>query len=545
MKKLNSLIYMFIGLLLLVGCKHDEVIRISPTGEFAVNFDFPEGEITAPSKLILVNRSRFAEKFLWEFPEGKTLDKSGLNAVATSNKIVPDTIVYDLPGTYTVSLTAWQGDKFEKISKEIQVSKMKPQIVLPESIGIEIEYEFSARVFSYPGVPVTYTWDFDEPGLTSTEAKPKVTFTREGLHTVNVKVNDGEEILETTIVILVKGELSKALYFTDAVTNKVYKYSLLQDESERVIEQLSVTTGTNPFGLKVYNGRIYITEAGFLHKFPSGTQSAIWNGDGSVYTVNLEGKDRALITENKQLYTASGTGYQLDPFNLDIDNGNIYFNIRNNGIKLAAITARNLEYPGNYISTAIGDNGGTSVFSWLDGAVRIVKNEIWLSKGSSAGKYIFVYDKGTKVFKRKITLEYAVKNFVVDTINNKLYFACNFPATAAGIYKSNLDGAGATLIDNLAGFSTQGGDNERTHVTGMALDVRPNDPTGGHLYIGFRHNDTVRDNVAPADANTVFVNASEKNKSGIYRYELSGSNTKTFLIPGYAPYGLDIDHTLR
>lgn len=537
------LMYFLSVFLFLAGCKEDEISRISPTGEFNVYFDFPQGEITAPTKLILVNRSRFSEKYLWKFPGGKILTKQGLGDVNSSEKVVPDSIVYAIPGTYKVTLTAWQGGKVDSITRELTVVKMKPRITVPENILILNEFQFKASAFKFPDKPLTFAWDFGEPGLTSTEQNPKVVFTKEGLHTVKLTVNDGEEVLVSTVQINVKGELAKTLYFTDAITNKIYKYVLTNDESARKVEQLSVTTGVNPFGLSVYNGRIYVNEPGNIIKFPSGSLPEtvlMQNGDGQIYSVNLEGKDKVLMTQNTTVGTA---GYQIDPFNHVIDQaGMMYFVIRNNGIRSVSTTARQVDYPAAFITPAPADNGGTSVSTWVDGSIQIVNNEIWMSKASSNGKNIFVYKKN-KAFSKKIDIGSAVKSFVVDTINNKIYFTSNFGTK--GLFKCNMDGTNVQLIDDLANFSNQGGANEQTFVTGMALDIRANDPTGGYLYIGFRHNDTIKENVAPANPNTSVVNAAEKDKSGIYRYQLNGGNTKTFLIKGYAPYGIGIDNTLR
>lgn len=537
-------LWCFLSLFLLfAGCKEDEITRIKPTGDFNVAFDLPAGELNAPTKLILTNRSRFSEKFLWKFPSGKTLNKQGLTEVYSSSLAVPDTIVYPVPGTYKITLTAWQGGKVDSVTKDVVVLKMKPRIVAPENILVLSEFEFKGVAFKFPDKPLTFTWDFDEPGLTSTQQNPKVTFNRAGIHTVKLTTNDGEETIVTNLVINVKSELAKTLYFTDAVTNKLYKYVLVADENARVVEPLNVTTGINPLGLSVFNNRIYVNEAGNIIKFPSGSLPEtvlMQNGDGAIYSVDLEGKDKVVMTQN----TTTGTaGYQSDPFNHAIDqSGQMYFVIRNNGIRTVATTAKQVAYPAAFITPAPADNGGTSVSTWVDGSIQIVNNELWMSKASSLGKGIFVYKK-TKAFSKKIDINSAVKSFVVDTVNNKIYFTSNFGTK--GLFKCNMDGSGIELIDDLANFSNQGGASEQTFVTGMALDIRPSDATGGYLYIGFRHNDTIKENVAPANPNISVVNAAEKDKSGIYRYQLKGASNKTFLIKGYAPYGIGIDHVRR
>lgn len=540
------LIYLTTIISLVAGCKQDEISRITPTGDFDVYFDFPTGTITAPTKLILTNRSRFSDRFLWKFPQGKTLVGRNLLDVSTSEKVIPDTIVYAIPGTYKITLIGWQDGKLDSITRDLIVKKRQPTITAPANIEVLNSAQFFGAAFKFPDKDITFSWDFDETGLVSNEQNPLITFNREGIHNITLTVNDGEETLVTRLVLNVKGELAKALYFTDVITNRIYKYSLITNESARVVEQLNVTTGINPFGLNVYNGRLYVNEAGNIIKFPSGTlpETVAWqNGDGQIYSVNLQGGNKVTMTQNAGLFVGAGTGYQIDPFNHTIDkSGIMYFVIRNNGVRTIPTTAVDAPYPGAFITPAPADNGGTSVSTWVDGSIKVINNEIWMSKASSNGKGIFVYKKD-RTFLRKININNAVKSFVVDTINNKIYFTSNFGSK--GLFKCNLDGSSMQLIDDLADFSNQGGASEQTYVTGMDLDIRTTNTNGGYLYIGFRHNDTIKENVAPANPNSSVVTAAQKDKSGIYRYELNGSNTKTFLIKGYAPYGIAIDHVLR
>ena len=541
------LFYLTAIVLFAAGCKQDEISRITPTGDFNVYFDFPSGVITAPTKLILVNRSRFSDRFLWEFPQGKILTRSGILDTSSSTKIIPDTIVYAIPGTYSVTLTAWQGGKMELIKRDIIVTKMRPRIVVPENLLINNEFQFRSFAFKFPDKNITFSWDFDEPGLTSTAQNPLVTFARKGAHNVTLTVNDGEETLITTVVIDVKGELAKALYFTDAVTNKLYKYSLIVDESARVVEELNATTGINPFGLNVYNGRLYVNEAGNIVRFPSGSlpETVAWqNGDGRIYSTNLEGNNRVNITQNTQLFAGAGTGFQVDPFNHTIDqSGVMFFVIRNNGIRTINTREVEAQYPGPFITPVAADNGGAGISTWIDGSIKIVNNQIWLSKASSNGRGIFVYNRD-RTFSRRIAINSAVKSFVVDSINNRIYFTNNF-GTAKGLFRCDLNGSNVQLIDDLVDFSTQGGLNEQTYVTGMDIDINPGSASGGFLYLGFRHNDTIRDNVAPANPNGSLIVPAQRNKSGIYRYALNGSNAKTFIVQGYAPFGIALDHVLR
>ncbi|MCD0487456.1 PKD domain-containing protein [Pedobacter sp. MC2016-14] len=539
MKKFS--LYILTLLLLFAGCKVDEISRIAPEGDFAVNFTAPEGVITAPGKVLLTNRSKYSERYLWKFPKGQALTKSGLTQRTTSENLVPDTIYYALPGSYNVTLVAWQGGKQDSMTKVLTVVKMQPVIVVPENIGVMREFEFSANVFKYPGQAVTYSWDFGEPGLTSTAEKPKITFKTEGNHTVTLTINDGQETLTTTTQVFVMGELVKALYFTDALTKKIYRYQFKQLQTP-IISALSTVLGPHPLGMSVYNNRIYITEAGVGLRFSTGDAA---KADGKVYSVDLTGGNSIIVTAPVD---ASASGYQLDPFVHTIDdNGNIWWTSRNNAVRVASAAGVDLAYPGSRIALTAANAGVTSTATYFDGGVQAVNGEIWVSKTGTTGRGIFRFNTtGAFISKLSANLDnYAIRNFVVDKVNSKIYFIVNVPTTGVvqGLYRCNMDGSGITLLDALAtvatgsGFSNENGDNEFIHVTGLALDTDPDDKTSGYIYYGYRSNLDINGNGPTISATA--------NNSGIKRYALDGSKPAEFLIKGYIPYGIAIDNVRR
>ncbi len=517
-------------MLLMFGCKEDEVSRIEPQGNFAVNFTLPEGDITAPAKVLLTNRSKYSEKYLWKFPEGKALTKEGLVDRESSEALVPDTIYYDLPGEYKVTLVAWQGGKIDSVTKSVNVIKMQPQIVLPANIGIMAEVEFSANVFKYPGQEGTYSWDFGEPGLVSTEAKPKVTFQNEGVHTVTLAFNDGEETLTTTVQVNVRGELTKALYFTDIITKKIYKYQFKQLTAP-VTTQLPHSLGSHPLSLSVYNDRVFITEAGNNAWFITSA-----NADGRIYSTNLGGTNDITLT------TATGI-YQQDPFAHEIDpaTGILYFLTRNFNVRAISTTGQDLTYPTTQkLGIVVGNAAGvTTVFNWVDGGVRVVDGEIWYSKHAN-GKGLYRFNLTTNAFLGRIGSleEVKIRSFVVDSKNGKIYFYVNSIGgnLTPGLYRCDINGANIVLIDNLSNLSQEGSGTEILGITGMALDTDPDDGSAGYLYYGFR---------AVTDVNNLGAVVGTGANSGIKKYALDGSKPAEFLIKGYAPYGIGIDHTKR
>lgn len=556
MNKTNNIIFILFIFLLFIGCKHDEITRISPNGEFAVNFDFPEGEITAPSKLILVNRSRFSEKFSWRFPEGKTLIKSGLQDIHISDKIVPDTIVYQLPGTYKITLTAWQGGKVDSVTKEVNVVKMKPRIIAPQNMGILIEYEFSANVFQYPGQGVTYSWDFGEPGLTSTNSKPKVTFSEIGLHTITLRVNDGQEELVSSIQVDVKAELLKTLYLTDALTKRIYKFSIFNDINDIVVEPTLMVTQIHPLSISVYNERIYVTETGLGLTYSTGDNAL---PDGSITSYNINGRNPLLLTKSSDFAGTTAVDYRNDPWMHTFDDsGNIWWTERNGGIRTLSANSVEVKYPAAKFALTQA-NKGSSTANDFDGGVQFVNyktyvNEIWVSKTGPTGKGIYRFKSNGGTADSYIApltgdiMNYPIRTFVVDTKNEKIYFVVNHGTF--GLYKANLDGTNVIPLDNgnsmkaeINNFSQEGTTaalNEFVYVTGLALDVEPKDASGGYIYYGYRSDLDITGN-----PNAPTIKATNGANSGIKRCNITGTPNPQWILKGKIPYGIAIDNVFR
>lgn len=509
-----------------VSCDKDDVTTIEPDGEFLANFDFPEGPLHAPAKIRLTNRSKYGESFEWRFPGAKMLTAEGVQEATTSTGVVPDTILYELPGIYKVTVIARQGNVTDSLTKTVEILKLQPRIIVPENILFREEVQFSAEVFQYPGQPVTYSWNFGN-GVESTEARPVVTYDEAGTYTVTLTINDGQETITTTAAAIVKGELVKTIYFTDARTGRLYKQRFTQEQESTPL-QLPVNVGMHPLGVSVYNNRVVMTNAGANISF-----AAAANADGRVFSTNLDGQDEYTIT--------SATGdYQNDPFSSSVDqNGNVWWVSRRNGVFSAPVSAREAQYPAPKIALAAAHAGGISVFGWLDGYVQVVEGTVWYSKHGSTGRGLYKFNTAGQFIESVAALqEVRLRSFAVDTKNGKLYFAVNFAGGGLdkGLYQSNLDGTGIVLIDNLAGFSEQGGVNEQTYVTDMALDTSPDDGSAGYLYYGFRH---------ALDVSATGAVVGDGSNSGIKRFPLDGSGSADFLVKGFIPYGVGIDHVRR
>ena len=539
MKRIKFL-YLVIGLTIFLGCSKEEITSIGQQGDYIANFDFPTIEIFAPAKVGLTNRSKNADKFLWEFSGAKTITPEGdTTSYSESEKMVPDSAFYELPGEYNVKLTTWKDGEQKEITKKIVIEKQQPVIVVPENIGVFLEVTFAARVFQFPGRPVSYEWDFGPAG-TSSEANPRVTFTTEGPQLVKLTVNDGDEILSTEVLIMVQGELAKTIYFTDAFTRRIYKYKLTT-QSESQVEWIGATTGYNAFGLSVKGNKLYLSETGFGTRYSAG-DAAI--ADGALKSYNLDGSGENIITKP----VATSLDYRDDPWMHTVDRfGNIWWTCRNWGVRVINASSSEAAYPAIKfnINATIAGEGVTTYFA---SDIKEVGNEIWVSYAGTTGKGIYKYGyDGNYIGKFTTAIQsHAVRTFVVDQVNGHIYFATNRAdaGRGLGVYRADLDGSNIIPVDThwsmnigSGGYSDQGAAGEYVYITNMDIDV---DEDGkGYLYYGYR---AISDIYGSGNPPTLGASAAN---SGVKRYNLDGSETASFLFKGYAPYGLAIDQVKR
>ncbi|MFD2513560.1 PKD domain-containing protein [Pontibacter locisalis] len=525
--KLYRLFFLMILSLATVSCEKEDISTIAPDGEFVVNFDFPQQEIYAPAKVFLLNRTKNAEKYDWRFEGAKLIGANGaIIDTSAATGVVPDTIFYELPGSYSVTLTAERGGQVETVTKQVEIKKMQPRIIAPEAILYQQEVQFSANVFKYPGKDVVYSWEFGN-GETSTEATPTVAYQQPGVYTVTLTINDGQETLSTSVEVVVMGELVKTLYFTDAITGKLYKYRFTQVE-ESTPEQLPASVGLHPLSLNIFSNRIIISDAGANLAYSAWGTPA----DGKIFAVDLDGKNPYTITQ------ATGQ-YGDDPFVSTVDeNGTVYWLSRFSGLRSIASTSQDAIYPSVRFGVTAADIGASSTYGWTDGGLQIVNNTIWYSKHGT-GKGLYKYNMAGQFIEAIPGLkELKIRSFVVDEENGKIYFAVSVTGGgySKGLYVSNLDGSNIQLIDAVTGFSDEGGATEHTFITDIEIDNTPDDGSAGYIYYSFR---------SGTDLSASGAVIGNGNDSGIKRYPLDGSGSPEFFLRGYVPYGLAIDHVKR
>ncbi len=528
---IRAILFFTLFALVIVACEKEEE---KIWGDVAIGFSIQdEDDLNAPAEVRFINNSKNAESYHWTFPLGRIIRQGEVTGDSVTTDIQPEAVFYPLPGEYEAILRVTADGKEQVYEKAFTVKKPNP-VILHEPTGIVYDdtVTFRAEFFLYPGMEdqVTYQWDLGN-GETSQEANPQTTYNPPGVYTVNLELFDGVETLYATRDINVQAEIAKTLFFTNAADKNLYK-KMLYTGTDLPHENLGVDVGLHPLGVSVYQDRIVISVAGDHIRFSPADTPA----DGYIFTTNLNGGDRWTITA-----PTPDHDYRDDPFVSTVGpDGMVYWVDRFQGGRRIHYSEEDADYPNPFVFHEASEGsdlanaiGVSSAYGWTDGAIRIVSGEIWYSKhGTGRGLYRFTLE-GDYIDKFDNLFDLKIKTFKVDEENGKIYFAVNQSSGGydAGLYVCDIDGHNIQLIDPLEGFSTQGGEAERTYVTTIVVDS-----DGGYIYYPFRHDE---------DLDLFGEIVGDGSQSGIKRWNIDGSEEPEFYITGVIPYGIAIDHVKR
>ncbi|SHK14831.1 PKD domain-containing protein [Reichenbachiella agariperforans] len=538
-----TIVCLVLGLALFSACKDDA----ESVPDYRVAFSVSNENPQAGEEVTFTNASTGGDSFEWTFGDGGT--SGDKNPVYT----------YEESGAYTVTLMV---DGFEELSatKDITVGDPVPVIMMSvETIEAGAEVVFTAEVYNPDGEELTYAWDFGATatgadlvdGMT-TVAAPAVAFTEAGAVEVMLTVTLAGEELSTSATLDVKAQLAKTLIFTvvdyESGDGSLYWKKLYTGDAVSVAEDMNVPTASHPLTVRIHDNRVYVFDAGLGIAFSSDEAA---EADGTIYSVDLDDPtDYVSIMD-----FAGGSGdYTTDPFFGDVSDTKIYFGDRRNGITAIDITTENATYTTadypywvannqlGYYSAYRTDGGPTYGWGALNGSFYVRDNggseEFWWAKNSNH-KGLWKFEAGDITDLESATpavpalggilTSEAVRAFEVDETNQKVYFSINFVngTNEMGLYRADLDGTNIELIDDTR-WHSEGGDSERTGITGIAVDAE-----GGYVYWGYR---------APADADPE-VNPLEVNS--VKRWKIDGSGDVEIYVADVWVYGLAIDQVKK
>ena len=487
------------------------------------------------------------ESWTWTFgDDGKSTIKS-------------PTHIYKEPGIYTVKLMVDSNKHFVR-SLNITVVDSIPTIYKNvDSVKYYQPAKFSLLVYNPNSLTITYEWTFSSNAVgnltngKSTAKEVEVYFNKKNVYEyISLHLIMGTE-LDTIIkdTVFVNDVKSKSLLMSQ-MNGKILRQRIIENGQEDY-SMLDIESGKHPFNMSATSNQLYIFDAGSDVKYKSNWLTDT-KGDGNIRVVNLATNTATEIIHNRGL--SSHFGF----FNAYVDNTNIYWTDFSEFIykiaKNTTIGAFNWKGSINnqdsvpyylvkskrlgYYNHGIEQNQPSGGFAFYDQAY------FWAKGGTGRGIYRFYpndilkadVNSGTAVpALGAILSNYAIRAFVIDKINQRIYFSATAPADKIGLWVSNMSGTNVQLIDNAPM------DDESKYITGIVVDNESN-----KLYWAYRSPETVGAN-APAGTWQSYYNTNPTHRTGIKRASLATQYKPVGAIEyfalGVASYGIALDEVKK
>ncbi len=443
---------------LLVGCSD----HIAP--DFSYSPEMPKcGQTITFTNLTTGDADWEAESWNWDFGDSGT------------STLQNPTHIYRKAGIYTVSLKVDSSKNAIK-TRSITVYDSIPTVVANvDSVKFFQNVTFSALIYNPTGATITYSWSFSDNAKSATSVK------------LNVTVGDSVYNVSSTFTIY--NYKAKSLLMAQKNKNILRKRIFINGMEEAV--ELPVSSGKHPFNIAANNDKLYIFDAGSSVQY-NANWSTDTSGDGSIRVVDLKNNTATEIANNRN--TSSHFGF----YNGYVDNQNIYWTDFSEFVYAAPIgqTIGNFDWKGSLDAQTnnafykvktdrLGYSGKGLDANQFSGGIRYFDNAYyWAKGGSGRGIYRFL---PTDILAANATsttpiptlgailTDYAIRAFVFDEVNAKIYFSVTAPADKIGLWVSNLNGTNPQRIE------AEPVDAPELYITGIAIDNESN-----RLYWAFR-----------------------------------------------------------
>lgn len=537
MKTLKLLsLFLFASMLLVTACKDDD----PPETPIAVGFKYSPDNPIAGELVTFTNSSNGGTTFAWDFGDG--------NSSSDKNP----THTYTKSGKYSVVLTV-DSKAADAYTKEIEVGDALPVISYsPSPVQVGIVVNFSASIYNPDNVAVQYTWSFDPNNVVGDDLDENGNATADSISVRFINPNSPEAVMVTanlggldysnTENIEVKAQLATTLFLAmkegDIFSKKLYT------EGVSGLVDMGIESGSHPLTLSYSGDRLYVLDAGEIIKYSADNETI----PGKITSMNSDG------SEFKTHLTFGLAPYD-DSFFGSVLGDTIYFTDRRNDVTTIPTSLENAEWgdAGNddnpdafprlvkndelayFFNNRKEIDGGDS-YGWgaANGNFTKYNGLYYWAKSCKTGQGVYIFsdndigitdklpsDAGEGV----ILHDYSVRSFVIDVINQKIYFSSNY--SLPGFYICDLDGDNVTLIDD-SPFDSEGGEAEAVSITGIAIDYET-----GYVYWAYR---------GPFDADIV---ENPLQNSGIKKFKLDGTGEVEYLVEGIEAYGIAIDPNKR
>ena len=188
MKKIIYILTLFS----ILNCAKEEAVPI--IADFTT--DIFNEDFSVPVQVVILNATKGADDYQWEFPGA---------VPSSSTQRNPGVIIYETPGTYTITVRATNSDGSED-QKTLDI-----QIDAAVTIGFEAIPTidtFAPAAYQITNTSIaanSFTWTFEggTPATSTQESPEPVSFTEPGIHTIRLEISNGRETydLEKTITV--------------------------------------------------------------------------------------------------------------------------------------------------------------------------------------------------------------------------------------------------------------------------------------------------------------------------------------------------------
>lgn len=477
--KITGLLFVVLSFLL-VGCS-DHV-----TPDFSFSPTMPKcGQTVTFTNLTTGDADWTAESWEWNF---------GDNGTSTTKS---PTHIFRKAGIYSVSLKVDSSKTLVK-TKSITVYDSIPTIVANvDSVKFFQDVTFRALIYNPTGATITYEWSFSNNAVSTSLTSGKSTaatvlafFNKFNLEEeVKLKVTVGDSVYNVSQKFFVHDYKAKSVLMAQK-DGKILRKRIFINGMEDAVE-LPVSAGKHPFNISAINDKLYIFDAGSSVDYKTNWLTDT-SGDGSIRVVDLKNSVATEIANNRN--TSSHFGF----YNGYVDSQNIYWTDYSEFIYSAPVgqTIGNFDWKGSMDAQTnnsfykvktdrLGYYGKGLASNQFSGGIRFYDNAYyWAKGGSGRGIYRFLPTDILAANATSVTpiptlgailTDFAVRAFVFDEINAKIYFSVTAPADKVGLWVSNLNGANPQRIEAAPL------DNASLYITGIAVDNESN-----RLYWAYR-----------------------------------------------------------
>ncbi len=526
---------------LLVGCS-DHVVP-----DFSYSPEMPKcGQTITFTNLTSGDEDWTADSWNWDFGDNG------------SSTLKSPTHIYRKAGIYKISLKVDSSKTLVK-TKSITIYDSIPTIVASvDSIKFFQDVTFSALIYNPTGATITYAWKFSDnakspakTAIDTTASKVTVFFDKFNINEeVKLKVTVGDSVYDNiSFKFKVHDYKAKSVLMAQK-DGKILRKRIFINGMEDAVE-LPVNAGKHPFNITAINDKLYIFDAGSSVDYKTNWLTDT-SGDGNIRVVDLKNQAATEIANNRN--TSSHFGF----YNGYVDNDNIYWTDYSEFVYSAPVgqTIGNFDWKGSVDAQTtnsfykvkadrLGYFGKGLTSNQFSGGIRHYDNAYyWAKGGSGRGIYRFL---PTDILTANATsatpiptlgailTDFAIRAFVFDEINAKIYFSATAPSDKIGLWVANLNGSNPQRIE--AGVM----DNASLYITGIAVDNESN-----RLYWAYRSPQS-----AGAPRKVSKSSADTAPQSGVKMMPLvtndlnKVSGTIEFFLPNVEVYGIAVDKVRR